>query len=69
MGRKWVGVVVLVVAVGAAVAIAAASRGRDHAPKPYNPPAASKQFGDDADLMRRLERKKLVQSQTSSTHR
>lgn len=68
MGRKWVGVVVLVVAVGAAVAIAA-SRGRDHAPKPYSPPAASKQFGDDADLMRRLERKKLVQSQTSSTHR
>jgi hypothetical protein len=69
VGRKWVGVVILLVAVGAAVAIAAASRGRDHAQKPYSPPAASKQFGDDADLMRRLERKKLVQSGKNSTQR
>jgi hypothetical protein len=58
----------LLVAVGVAVAIAAASRG-DKTPKPYTPPAASKQFGDDADLMRRLERKKLQQRQKSSQTR
>jgi hypothetical protein len=62
-------VVVLVVSVGVAVAIAAASHGGKTAPKPYTPPAASQQFGDDADLMRRLERKKLVQRQKSRAHR
>ena len=68
MGRKWLGIVSLLVAVGAAVAIAAASRGADKAPKPYSPPAAAKQFGDDADLMRRLERKKLGPPQKNSRH-
>jgi hypothetical protein len=61
VGRKWLAVVVLLVAVGAAVAIAAASRGSDKPVKPSRSPAADKQYGDDADLMRRLERKKLVQ--------
>jgi hypothetical protein len=60
--------VISLVAVGGAVAIAAASRGGDKPSKPYTPPAASKQFGDDADLMRRLQRKKLVQRQQSSQH-
>jgi hypothetical protein len=69
VGRKWFAVVGLVVAVGVAVAIAAASRGGRGAPKPYVPPAASQQLGDDADLMRRLERKKLVQRQKSGLHR
>jgi hypothetical protein len=50
----------LLVAVGVAVALAAASRGGDKAPKPNRPAASSRQFGDDADLMRSLERKKLV---------
>ena len=68
MGRKWLVVVVLVVAVGVAVVIAAASRGDDQAPKTRTLPAASQQFGDDADLMRRLERKKLVQRQTTTVH-
>jgi hypothetical protein len=69
VGRKWLGVVILVVAVGVAVAIAAASRGDDKSPKPRTTPAASTQFGDDADLMRRLERKKLLQRQKSSQTR
>jgi type II secretory pathway component PulK len=59
VGRR--GIALLVVLVALAVAVAAASRGGD---KPgetqFRPPAASKQFGDDADLMRRLERKKLT---------
>jgi hypothetical protein len=59
--RKWLGVLVLLVAVGVAVAIAAASRGSDKPSTPSTSPAASQQFGDDADLMRRLERKKLQQ--------
>jgi hypothetical protein len=59
-------VVVLVVAVGIAVAIAAASRGGDKKPMPSTTPAASQTFGDDADLMRRLERTKLVQRQKTS---
>ena len=61
MGRRGIALVVVLVAVAIAVAVAAASRGSD---KPggqeLRPPAASKQFGDDADLMRRLERKKLT---------
>jgi hypothetical protein len=69
VGRKWLSVVVLVVLVVVAVAIAAVSRDGKKDPKPYTPPAASQQFGDDADLMRRLERKKLVQRQKSGTHR
>ena len=53
---------VVVVAIGIAVVAAAISRGGDSKPaKPaFHPPSASQQFGDDADLMRRLERKKLV---------
>ena len=51
----------VLVALGIAVAVAAASRGGDKSNgKPFAPPAASKQFGDDADVMRRLERKKLT---------
>jgi hypothetical protein len=55
-------VLVVVVAIGIAVVAAAISRGGDSKPsKPaFHPPAASQQFGDDADLMRKLERKKLV---------
>ena len=60
---------IFVVAVAVAVAVAAASRGGDKAPKPSTPPAASQQFGDDANLMRKLERKKLVQRQTNGPHR
>jgi hypothetical protein len=55
-------VFVVVAAIGIAVAAAAISRGGDSKPaKPaFHPPAATQQFGDDADLMRKLERKKLV---------
>ena len=59
MGRKSIALLVVLAALAIAVVVAAASRGGDK-PKPYSPPAASKQFGDDADLMRRLERKKLT---------
>jgi hypothetical protein len=61
VGRKGIVLLVLVVALAAVVGIALAARG-DGAPKQpaFKPPAASKQFGDDADLMRRLERKKLT---------
>ena len=53
---------VVVVAIGIAVAAAAISRGGDSKPAQpaFHPPAASQQYGDDADLMRKLERKKLV---------
>jgi hypothetical protein len=53
------GVAIVLVAVGVAVAVAAGSRGGDKARKPSLAPA-SQRFGDDADLMRRLERPKLV---------
>ena len=53
---------VVVVAIGVAVVAASISRGGAAKPaKPaFHPPAASQQFGDDADLMRKLERKKLL---------
>ena len=60
MRRTWLGVVILLVAIGVAVAVAASSRGGDKVRKPSLAPA-SQRFGDDADLMRRLERKKLVE--------
>jgi hypothetical protein len=69
VGRKALGVVLLLVAVGVAVTIATASLGGGKTPKPYSPPAASKRFGDDADLMRRLERKKLVSPAKPKQHR
>jgi hypothetical protein len=60
--RIWVVVVVVVVAIAVAVTAGAISRGGDAKPErpAFHPPAASQQFGDDADLMRKLERKKLV---------
>lgn len=54
-------IVVLLVALAVAVAVAAASRGdRKPAGTPTPKPNVSKQFGDNADLMRRLQRKHLV---------
>jgi hypothetical protein len=55
-----VAVVVVVVVLGAAGGVAAFSRGGDAPPKQRTPSIAAQRFGDDADLMRRLERKKLV---------
>ena len=61
MGRKGIALIVVLVALAVAVAVAAASRGSDGPrEQKFRSPAASKQFGDDADLMRRLERKKLT---------
>jgi len=61
VGRKGIALVVVLVALAIVVAVAAASRGGAKPnDKPFKSPAASKQFGDDADLMRRLERKKLT---------
>lgn len=63
MGRSWAVLVVVLVAIAIAVSAAAISRGGGDAKpsKPaFHPPAASQQFADDADLMRKLERKKLV---------
>jgi hypothetical protein len=54
---------VLVVVAAIAIAVAAAvSRGDNSKPSQpaFHPPKASQQYGDDADLMRKLERKKLV---------
>lgn len=54
---------VVVGAIAIAVSAAAISRGGGGArpAKPaVHPPGASQRFGDDANLMRRLERKKLV---------
>jgi len=52
----------VIVAIVIAVAAAAVSRGGGSKPSTpaFHPPQASQQFGDDADLMRKLERKKLV---------
>jgi hypothetical protein len=57
-------VLVILVAVSAAVWIAVASRG-DAATPPTKPGLAqpAHRYGDDADLMRRLERHKLVGKQ------
>jgi hypothetical protein len=57
------GVVALVVAVGIAAVMAFASRGGGQTPKPLQA-KPGQQFSDDADLMRRLERKKLVTPRT-----
>jgi hypothetical protein len=55
-------VLVIAVAVSVAAWIAVASRG-DSATPPAKPGLAkpADRYGDDADLMRRLERQKLVQ--------
>jgi hypothetical protein len=58
----WLGVVTVLAVVLAAVAVAAVTRGGETA-KPKTPSVGSQRFGDDADLMRRLERKKLVRQQ------
>ena len=52
---------VVVVAVSAAIWVAVASRGSSATP-PTKPNVAqpAQRYGDDADLMRRLERHKLV---------
>ena len=61
MGRKGIALVVVLVALAISVVVAAASRSNDQpGEQKFRLPAASKQFGDDADLMRRLERKKLT---------
>jgi hypothetical protein len=67
VGRKAIVLVGLVVALAVVAAVAVAARGGGSAkpansakPPAFTPPAASKQYGDDADLMRRLERKKLT---------
>jgi len=54
-------VVLAVAVVGAVLAIAGLSRREDPAPRKPPAPAASQKVGDDADLMRRLQRKNLVQ--------
>jgi hypothetical protein len=53
-------VLVIVVAVAAAAWIAVASRGGTAKPDHAQP---AQRYGDDADLMRRLERHKLVEKQ------
>ena len=50
-------VVLLAVGIGVGVAL---TRGGE-SPKPKTPSVESQRFGDDADLMRRLERKRLVE--------
>jgi hypothetical protein len=57
-------VLVIAVAIFAAAWIAVASRGGS-SPPPAKPSLAkpAQRYGDDADLMRRLERKKLVGKQ------
>ena len=63
MRRKGIALVGLVVAVGVVLSVAIAARGNGGASNQpaFTPPAASsKHYGDDADLMRRLERKKLT---------
>jgi hypothetical protein len=61
--RRWFGVIaVLAAAVAVAAAVALSQRGQASpgTPKPVQA-RPSQQYGDTADLMRRLERKKLLQ--------
>jgi uncharacterized membrane protein YgcG len=51
----------VVAAVAAALAVAATALRHDSAPKRPPAPAASQKVGDSADVMRRLQRKNLVQ--------
>ena len=61
MSRKGIVLLVLVVAIAAVVGVALAARSDSPTKQPrLTPPGASKQYGDDADLMRQLERKKLT---------
>jgi hypothetical protein len=53
--------VLVVVGLAVVVAVAAVWRAERAPSKPAPPkPSASKQFGDDADLMRRLQRHNLM---------
>jgi hypothetical protein len=63
VARRWLGVVAVVAVLAAAVvAVALSDRGGGKSPAPAQPGHVkpSQQYGDDADLMRRLERKKHV---------
>jgi hypothetical protein len=59
--RRWLGVLAGVAAAAVLAAVYAVSRNEGTPPKPSQADPA-RQFGDDADLMRRLERHKLVKS-------
>ena len=63
MARRWLGVVAVVAVLAVAVAaVALSDRGGAKTPAPAQPGhiQPSQQYGDDADLMRRLERQKHV---------
>jgi hypothetical protein len=62
VARRWLGVFAVIAALGAAIAAVAVS-GKDGKVPAAPTPAQlrpSLQTGDDAELMRRLQRKKLV---------
>ena len=61
VGRKGIVLLALVAAIVALLGVALAARGDGGAKTPAaTSPNAAKQYGDDADLMRRLARKKLT---------
>jgi hypothetical protein len=62
VGRRWLGVLAVVAVLTAATVAVVVLRGGGKAPAIPKPGQArpSQQYGDDADLMRRLERKKLL---------
>lgn len=63
MARRWFGVVAVVAVLAAAVvAVGLSERGGGKTPAPARTGTLepSQQYGDDADLMRRLERNKHV---------
>jgi hypothetical protein len=62
VGRRWLGVLAVVAVLAAVIAAVALSRGGGNAPRTPAPGRAqpSRQSGDDADLMRRLQRQKIV---------
>jgi hypothetical protein len=62
VARRWLGVFAVVAALGAAIAAVAVSGKGGKAPAAPTPTQLrpSLHTGDDADLMRRLQRKKLV---------
>ena len=62
MRRVWLGAVIVIVlaAVAVAIGVVSAHRGSDSAPSPSRLPAASQTSVSEADLMRALQRKKLL---------
>jgi hypothetical protein len=60
MRRVWLAAVIVLAGVVVAIGVVFTRGGSDPAPSPSRIPAASQTPGNEADLMRALQRKKLL---------